>query len=157
MTYAYVEAPHVYREPGPAVFLAGGITGCPDWQTEAAALLADWPVAVFNPRRANFPIHDPAAAEGQIRWEFEHLKRANVVLFWFPDSGSIVQPIALFELGAHAAAGKTIAVGCDPNYVRRADVVYQLALVRPEVTVRDALADVVGDVRQHAADVAATR
>jgi hypothetical protein len=35
----------------PAVFLAGGITGCPDWQAELVRMLADVPVALLNPRR----------------------------------------------------------------------------------------------------------
>lgn len=96
---------------------------------------------------ADFPIHDPGAAAGQIAWEFEHLRRADVVLFWFPDSGPVVQPIVLYELGAHAAAGKPIAVGCDPSYVRRADVVLQLGHARPEVTVRDTLGAACADVR----------
>jgi SAM-dependent methyltransferase len=132
-----------------AVFLAGGISGCPDWQAEACALLAHLPITVLNPRRANFPIDDPSAAASQIRWEYEHLRAADVVVFWFPDSGPVTQPIALFELGAHATAGKPLVVGCDPSYVRRDDVVYQLGLARPELTVHSDLRSVCFQVRQH--------
>jgi hypothetical protein len=134
------EAPDEYR-PGdrPALFLAGGITDCPDWQADAVGLLAHVPVVVFNPRRTNFPIDDPDAAPAQISWEFRHLWRADVVLFWFA-GGPSVQPIVLYELGAHAAAGRPVAVGCDPDYRRRADVVLQLGHARPDVPVRDSLA-----------------
>lgn len=150
----YIEAPDNHHGPLPGVFLAGGITGCPDWQAEARRELDPLPVAILNPRRADFPIHDPGAAAEQIAWEYDHLHRAAVVLFWFPDSGPVVvQPIALYELGAHAAAGTPIAVGTDPRYVRRADVVLQLGHVRPEVTVRDDLAAVCADVRRLVADL----
>jgi SAM-dependent methyltransferase len=40
-------------------------------------------------------------------------------------------------------------VGCDPSYVRRADVVYQLGLVRPELTVHSDLPSLCAGVRQH--------
>lgn len=142
----YCEAQNQYAGTGPAVFLAGGITGCSDWQAEARRQLDSLPVAILNPRMADFPIHDPSAAAAQIAWEFEHLRRADIILFWFPDSGPIVQPIVLYELGAHAAMGKPIAVGCDPGYARRADVVLQLSHVRPDVVVRDNLGAVCADV-----------
>ena len=150
----YCEAQTRYEGTDPAVFLAGGITGCPDWQAEARRELDALPIAILNPRMADFPIHDPGAAPAQIAWEFEHLRRADVVLFWFPDSGPVVQPIVLYELGAHAAAGKPIAVGCDPGYARRVDVVLQLGHVRPEVVVRDTLGAVCADVRTLVAGLA---
>ena len=63
----YIEALTEY-EPGslPTVFLAGGITGCVDWQKEIASRLRDLPLVLLNPRRANFPINDPSAASQQI-------------------------------------------------------------------------------------------
>lgn len=136
----YVEAPTEFGGGMPSVFLAGGITDCADWQAEAREHLERLDVAVLNPRRANFPIHDPSAAQRQIDWEYRHLRFADIILFWFA-GGPSIQPIALYELGAHATSGKPIAVGCDPTYLRRADVLYQLALVRPELTVFDSLAD----------------
>jgi hypothetical protein len=134
----YVEAPRYYTGDRPALFLAGGITDCPEWQAEAREILAADDVVVLNPRRANFPIGDPSAAAGQVDWEFRHLRRADVVLFWFA-AGPSVQPIALYELGAHAASGKPIAVGADPAYLRRTDVLLQLGHVRPGVVVWDSL------------------
>ncbi|WP_165956158.1 nucleoside 2-deoxyribosyltransferase domain-containing protein [Streptomyces hainanensis] len=148
----YVEAPR-YHEPRPddppSVFLAGGISHCPDWQREAAQALRD--LTVFNPRRAGFDVRDPTATEVQIAWEFHHLRAADVTLFWFPacDPAVTVQPITLYELGAAAATpGRRIAVGADPGYPRAADVRIQLGHVRPGSTVHDTLAATVAAARR---------
>jgi hypothetical protein len=138
-----VQAPQPYAGPGPVLFLAGGITDCPDWQTEAVELLRDTPgLTVLDPRRAAFDLADPAAAIEQITWEHTHLHRADVVLFWFAPGGS-VQPITLYELGVHVTRGVPLAVGADPGYPRRLDVEVQLALARPGLRVHDTLADTV--------------
>ncbi|MGW6707651.1 nucleoside 2-deoxyribosyltransferase domain-containing protein [Streptomyces sp. NPDC054956] len=143
----YVEAPAEYRpEPGdpPSVFLAGGITHCPAWQPRAAAALARF--VVLNPRRADFDVSDPSQTDVQIAWEYAHLLRADVTLFWFPacDAALTVQPITLYELGAAAATpGRRLVVGADPDYPRRADVQAQLALARPGLPVHTTLPDTV--------------
>jgi hypothetical protein len=129
----YVEAPAEYSGADPSVFLAGGITGCGDWQREVADLLAGSDLVVLNPRRRNFPIDDPAAAGEQIRWEFRHLRRATARLFWFPPT--TLCPIALYELGAWSMRPGSLFVGADPAYARRADVEIQTKLVRPDVRV----------------------
>lgn len=140
----YIEAPQEWSGGYPSVFLAGGITDCPDWQKIASGPLLDQGYIVLNPRRENFPIEDPTAAEAQIKWEFRHLHYANVVLFWFPASPS-PQPIALYELGFHAAKGTDIAVGVSPGYARKADVYHQMRLSRPQLTVRTSLSDTIAD------------
>lgn len=134
MTATVIAAPDEYPGPGPGLFLAGGITGTVDWQAEVIARLADLPLVLLNPRRTNFPIHDPAAAEAQIGWEYRHLRRAAAVLFWFPPE--TLCPIALFELGGRTLVpDQPLFVGTHPGYARRADVVIQLRLARPEVEV----------------------
>jgi hypothetical protein len=148
MTAVYVEAVTDYTGDLPSVFLAGGITGCPDWQATAFDALADLPVAVFNPRRKNFPIHDPSASAEQIAWEHRHLQRADVALFWFPASGPVVQPIALYELGRYASLVLEVAVGADPAYVRRQDVEIQMQLARPDIAVHDTLTATVTEARR---------
>ena len=128
----YIEAPDEYDQPGPSLFLAGGISGTHDWQTELVSLLADLPLVLLNPRRRNFPMHDPTAAEGQITWEFRHLRRASAVAFWFPPE--TLCPIALFELGGRVAEkDQALFAGTHPGYQRRLDVEIQLRLARPEV------------------------
>jgi hypothetical protein len=128
----YIEAPDEYDQPGPSLFLAGGISGTHDWQTELVSLLADLPLVLLNPRRRNFPMHDPTAAEGQITWEVRHLRRASAVAFWFPPE--TLCPIALFELGGRVAEkNQVLFAGTHPGYQRRLDVEIQLRLARPEV------------------------
>jgi hypothetical protein len=130
----YVEAPTEYAGGDrPSVFLAGGISGTGNWQQDVVALLADTDLVVLNPRRRKFPVDDPSAAEGQIRWEFRHLRRATARAFWFPSA--TLCPIALYELGAWSAVPGPLFIGVDPAYARRADVEIQTRLVRPEVAV----------------------
>lgn len=115
----------------PSVFLAGGITGCPDWQSEIRYLLKD--IIMFNPRRADFPIGDPNAALEQIKWEHDYLRVANSILFWFPCE--TLCPIVLYELGAWSITNKQIFVGVHPNYQRKQDVEIQTKLARPSVSI----------------------
>ncbi|MEV4742526.1 nucleoside 2-deoxyribosyltransferase domain-containing protein [Streptomyces sp. NPDC049555] len=148
----YLRSPDPYDGTGPAVFLAGGITGCPDWQTRAALQLrsAGVTATILNPRRAHFLEADPVAAREQIAWEHENLHRSDVIMFWF--CAESIQPIALYELGTHAARGAKIVVGAHPEYPRRLDVVEQLRHARPDVEVHDCLP---ATVRAAAAGLAA--
>lgn len=131
----YVEAPIEWsgKPQGAGVFLAGGISGCPDWQSWMKFRLAGTSLALLNPRRATFDMSDPQGAEKQIKWERDHLRRADAIMFWFPCE--TLCPIVLYELGAWSMTDKPIFVGCHPEYQRREDVRVQTALVRPGVTV----------------------
>ncbi|MFI5760461.1 nucleoside 2-deoxyribosyltransferase domain-containing protein [Streptomyces sp. NPDC051563] len=146
-----MEAPAVHRPaPGdpPSVFLAGGITHCPPWQSRAAAALADF--VVLNPRRTDFDVSDPSQTDVQIAWEYRHLQLADLTLFWFPacDASLTVQPITLYELGAAAATpGRRLVVGADPGYPRCADVRTQLALARPGLPVHRTLPETLAAAR----------
>jgi hypothetical protein len=140
----YIEAPTEYSGEDQSVFLAGGITGCGDWQRAMADLLAGSDLVVLNPRRRNFPIDDPAAAAEQIRWEFRHLRRAAARLFWFPPA--TLCPIALYELGAWSMRPGPLFVGVDPDYARRADVEIQTKLARPDVRVVYSVRELAGQV-----------
>lgn len=142
----YVEAPDTWDGRGRALFLAGGISGCPDWQAEAAAELADTALVLLNPRRAAFALSDPAAAEQQIVWEHGHLRAAHAILFWFPCE--TLCPITLYELGAWSMdPAKPLFVGTHPDYQRRQDVVIQTRLARPALTVVHSLAALLAQVR----------
>ncbi|MCL4296165.1 MAG: hypothetical protein KJ077_10575 [Anaerolineae bacterium] len=147
----YIECPKAW-DPllgQPGLFLAGGIVGCPDWQTEMVKLLSGTNYAVLNPRRAQFPIHDSSAAYAQIKWEFDHLRKANVISFWF--CAEKLQPIVMYELGAWSMAGKPLFVGVDPDYARLQDVQIQTNLVRPDVTIVYSLADLARAVSDYEA------
>jgi len=125
-----IEAPNEYYSNNIKVFLAGGITNCPNWQKEMIKLLEkEEGVTLYNPRRANFPIEDPDAAKTQITWEFNKLKEADIILFWF--SRGTLNPIVLYELGmwGNSRVGEKISViGCDPEYERIQDVEIQSML-----------------------------
>ncbi|MDG4795218.1 nucleoside 2-deoxyribosyltransferase domain-containing protein [Micromonospora sp. WMMD1082] len=144
----YIESPTEYTGDDTAIFLAGGISGCPDWQADAVTLLRDTPCTVLNPRRARYPMDDAAAAAQQVAWEHRHLHRASVILFWFPASPTSDQPIALYELGVHAATARVpVAVGADPAYRRHRDLILQMSVARPDITVHTTLADTVAAAR----------
>lgn len=148
---------HVYEAPAELdpddhrlrVFLAGGITGCPDWQAAIVPLLWDLPLAIFNPRRAVWN----AESEDQIQWEHKYLLKAHVALFWF--CAATVCPIALYELGVVSAwrgltGHKALFVGIEPGYAREVDVRIQTRLERPEVEIADSLEDLARQVRDYA-------
>jgi hypothetical protein len=125
-------APKEYLRPAPrSVFLAGGITGCPDWQSELIEMVGDTKLTLLNPRRPMFPMGDPNAAVEQIAWEYRHLRKADVVLFWFPKE--TLCPIVLYELGAWSMTDKPLLLGIHPDYQRRRDVEIQTQLARRDV------------------------
>lgn len=139
------------------IFLAGGITGCPDWQTEFIARVIDEedrrivdgtfpnePIVLFNPRRENFPIDDPTAAEFQIKWEFEKLRESDIISFWY--CSETLCPIVLYEQGFWNHSTKPIVVGAHSDYQRRKDVIVQTGLARPGVEVVSNITDLVGQL-----------
>lgn len=155
-----VEAPEKYRpEKGvfpvlpnsKTVFLAGGITNCWNWQNDALYLFSQSKLSddyvIFNPRREDFPIDDPNAAEEQITWEHNALRFCQVIMFWFPHE--TLCPIVLYELGAWSMTGKPIYVGAHHEYQRLQDVKIQTKLARPEVKIIMSLDGLVDAVLHH--------
>jgi len=149
----------VRTENSTKIFLAGGITNCPDWQSETigAMEIYSFPktqgifsfikqnITIYNPRRKNFPIDDPNAAEVQIVWEYKHLQGADLVVFWF--SRGSLNPIVLYELGRWGnSSDKPIIIGVDEEYERKKDVIMQTGLARPDVVIRSSLSDVINDI-----------
>lgn len=134
-------APEIYTpvEHRRRLFLAGGITGCPDWQQEVLCRLEPFDIDIFNPRRKDFDINDIDASRVQIEWEFNMLDRADAILFWF--CKETVQPIVLFELGSHLRSSKQLFVGVHPLYPRAQDVTIQTRLVRPNLEIVSSIAD----------------
>jgi hypothetical protein len=134
----------------PSLFLAGGITNIKDWQSEVIAALeerfGDKPLIVFNPRRENFPIDDPSAAEAQIRWEYEMLECSDFFTMYFGE-GESDQPICMYEYGKHLERRSELGdvsglvVSAEPGYKRFQDVIIQTRLVNPEIVVGLSLAE----------------
>ena len=115
------------------MFLAGGISNCYDWQKDLVQLLKDEEIALLNPRRINFPMHDKNAAKEQIEWEHIYLRRADAVSFWFPKE--TLCPITLYELGIQIMKYKPLFIGVHPEYERKLDVEIQTRLERPEIEI----------------------
>ena len=139
-----------YPTPVKSLFLAGGISNCPDWQSELLVLLSDCKnLTIFNPRRLNYPMDDPGEAYIQIGWEYDHLRTADMIVVWF--SNGSVNPIVLYELGIWVNARPNIPafIGIDPGYQRADDVIIQTKLARPELKITNSLLDISKQIHQH--------
>lgn len=109
------------------VFVAGGISKCPDWQRQFLDHFKyHGQVAFYNPRREDFDINNTDMSAEQIEWEYIHLNEADLIVFWFPEE--TVCPITLLELGKALGQKKDIVVGTHPNYERRFDVIHQISM-----------------------------
>lgn len=145
MANVIVAPNYVQKNMMPRVFLAGGITDCPDWQSEVIPKLMDLPIEIFNPRRSEWSPTISNADESviQIKWEWQYLALADVILFWFPQE--TVCPITLLEYGKFLVSipMKPLFVGTHPNYQRRMDIEIQTKLERSLQLVHNDLDDVV--------------
>ena len=132
-------APSAFKEDGSVkLFLAGGITNCPDWQSEMINNLSDEKLTIFSPRRKNFPIDDPDAAEEQITWEYNWLKDADIISFWFSEGS--MNPIVLYELGMWGNSRQIpIFIGVHPEYERKQDVIIQSTLAKPGMIIASSI------------------
>lgn len=110
------------------VFLAGGISNCPDWQSEFINKCEHLPVILYNPRRTNFDINNTDDTYDQIHWEHNMMENSDIIVFWF-SSGSL-NPIVLYELGKYIRSNKQIIIGIDPEYSRKDDVIIQSELAK---------------------------
>ncbi len=140
----YIEAPQTYDGNETSLFLAGGITGCPNWQKDMVAKIKDLPLVIFNPRRSYFPQHENVVRE-QIEWEYTYLRKATAISFWFPQE--TLNPIVLYELGAWSMTAKKIFLGVHPNYQRIQDIKIQTSLVRPDISIVETLEELHQSIR----------
>jgi len=141
----FVTAPEEIKVKQPIkLFLGGGITSCPDWQSEIIEKLIEdsesknhdylCDVIVYNPRRPYFPMNIKEEAERQITWEYHKLKESDIIAFWF--SNGSLNPIVLYELGRWGTSdNKPIVIGMDDDYQRREDVEIQTRLSRPDIKI----------------------
>jgi hypothetical protein len=142
----YIECPKIYSGNEKSLFLAGGITNCPNWQLQFIELLGDANLVILNPRRKNFSADNSDIEEEQIKWEYEHLKKASAVLFWFPKE--TLCPITLYELGKQSADKKPVFIGIHPDYKRKRDVEIQTRLARPEIRIVYSLKDLTEQIKR---------
>ena len=135
----YIEAPNEYQygsqSLATSIFLAGSITNAKDWQKILYASIKNANGVVYNPRRENFDINNPKDSRIQIEWEFDYLRKADIIVFYF--SGETVAPITLYELGAALERNvsrdrrkqQKILIYCEPEYSRKFDVKVQTELM----------------------------
>ena len=138
----YIQCPDELVKVQPkdtVIFLAGGITGCENWQQDVydnvycANSGAMDNIILVNPRRQGFDVDNVYDSVAQIEWEHRHLNMADEVYFWFPKSGLCI--ITMFELGWALGSKKKVRVGCHPEYCRAFDVKEQIKNKAPWVTV----------------------
>ena len=110
------------------VFLAGGITDCPDWQSEFINKCKNLQVILYNPRRTSFDINNLDDSYDQIKWEYTMMENSDIIVFWF--SSRSLNPIVLYELGKYIKSNKQIIIGIDPEYSRKDDVIIQSELAK---------------------------
>lgn len=122
----------------PSVFLAGGITNCPDWQKEFINFYKETysdTFDIFNPRREFWDDNrnNDDISKEQIEWENNYLKKSTGIVFWFPKE--TLCPITLFELGAALHSQNIIAIGIHSEYARKLDVEVQTKLVNKDIPI----------------------
>lgn len=164
----YVEAPDkipdsVNHMCTTSIFLAGGISGCSNWQPIMVDMLADIKnlaneieeLIVFNPRRKNFDATNKSMSVEQIEWEYKYINDSDMISFWFPPE--TVCPITLFELGGQLHSDKhaqadydyPIFVGCHELYPRKLDLEIQLGLANPKIKIANTIEELVCQIRRY--------
>lgn len=109
-----------------SVFLAGSIEmgTTHDWQNQAASILTNKNITVFNPRREEWDASWKQRSSNpqfnqQVNWELLALDTADHIIMYFaPDTKS---PISLLELGLYANSGKLL-VCCLDEFWRKGNV-----------------------------------
>jgi len=147
--FEIVQSPGETTSKGIRLFIAGGISNCPQWQNELIERLqnderikeenyeeGEEPVniIIFNPRCKEIPEEKP-----QVTWEFNKLKSSDIISFWFSEGS--MNPITLFEYGRYLDSKKKIIVGCHPDYPRKSNVIIQTELENPKITINENFED----------------
>lgn len=111
-----------------SIFLAGSIEmdKAERWQDRITDLLVNSfkDIVVFNPRRDNWDSSLENTLENktfdeQVSWEYEHLKKSDVILFYFQPG--TYSPISLLELGLFAKDHRVV-VCCPEGFWRKGNV-----------------------------------
>jgi len=161
-----------YPERKLRIFLAGGITGCRDWQKECIEQLDkilynndEHNVLIYNPRRDKWDMNDPSAGRRQIDWEFQNLERMDIFSMYFCTSDMSVGPICFYELGRYICRmqmrfpnswQKRIVISTDHGYSRTEDVYWQSRLAGDGIRINnevsplahaDAIAEAIRDLQ----------
>jgi len=138
-----IKCPNRYDGDKTSIFIAGGITGCQDWQRSVEQFLSDTDVVLFNPRRDEFS--DSNLEQEQVQWEHDYLMSCSAHMFFFPPDSMC--PVTMFELGKVASLQKPLFVAIHPKFPRCRNVTIQLSIIRPDVKVVSNLVDLTSDIK----------
>lgn len=131
-----ITAPEYYAPKNDeiTVFLAGGITDCPNWQKEVITRLYSLPaektehLVIFNPRRDEWPDNvDKEEIRRQINWEADYICQSDIFSMYFTNTEKSDQPICFYELGRYT--GHFDIVSYQYGFKRDTDVDCQLELI----------------------------
>ncbi len=111
-----------------SIFLAGttaSTTDSTDWRETLSSLLAENPITIYNPYRADWDStwrEDASFApfREQVEWELDKQAKADMVVFYFHPATQA--PISLLELGLHAPTLGKVIVCCPEGYWKRGNV-----------------------------------
>lgn len=132
--------------PKTKLFVAGGISNCPNWQAEIEKELDNEDLLIINPRRPNFSMNtDDPESRKQIQWEHFYIQLSDIVIFWFPCE--TVCPITLYELGSALKTKKKLVIGTHPNYSRRFDILVQAEMEGHSGIIYDNLTDMISFIK----------
>lgn len=133
MTIREIKAPQVSGTTV-RIFLAGAIDmgQAEKWQDRVVEKLRKFsdltgvPIEIYNPRRDDWDSSWEQSVENkqfvqQVEWELVHLEKADLALFYFPESSKA--PITLFELGYTLGRKSAAAITyCPKGYYRSGNV-----------------------------------
>lgn len=139
---SYLSTPEIYDSSSNdrlSVFLAGSASF--PWRIEFEKKLNDHELTLIDP---TYKKNDPWTRIDHIRWEHEHIDKADVLLAWLPANEETklhtLSLTTLFELGRFAQMKeKKIVMGIHPEYYKRNEVMLQLSILRPEVEIVSSL------------------
>lgn len=151
----YLEAPNyepIYDKEG-VVFLAGPITGAPNWQPEAVNLLKQYSESdyvIANPRRGSYTDNKEFFEydfNEQVDWELKHLyyaEQRGIILFWLckeeaPHPGRAYAQTSRFELGFFGRHNPNVYVGIEPGFSGEKYLRYMLPRYSNCLPIKDSL------------------
>lgn len=143
--------PEIVATDGPVIFLAGPITGAPDWQTKVIELIHDIDpnIIIASPRLKYFD--GSFAYERQVDWETHYLRLAGgngAILFWLAAQtvetpGRAYAQTTRFELAEwkvrHERDGAKLAIGIEEGFGSARYIRRRFSQDAPDVKIVDSL------------------
>lgn len=138
----------------PSIIIYGIIPRAEDtkWQDLLEMTLSDLPIAILDPRRADWDstwvedISFPKFKE-QVEWEMDYAPISDVIVFYF--GGQTEAPISLLELGMYAGSGKCVVL-CENSFKKKGNV--QMVCARYEIPLFNKFEELDVEIRRRLED-----